>query len=220
VVDATLEPATDDEIASTTSVMGGVDWQRWIDAFDGAGLIQAGFRTVAFDYVGPEVTHEVYRSGTIGAAKADLESTARRLHDRLRADGGGAWVSVNAAAVTQSSVAIPAVPLYLSLLMAVTLPDGTYEGPAEQIRRLFDDYVTGPGGPELDGEGRIRLDDWELDAGVQADIAQRWSAVTTETLDKYGDFGEFRRRFRRLYGFDVDGIDYDQPVQVDVPLTG
>jgi enoyl-[acyl-carrier protein] reductase/trans-2-enoyl-CoA reductase (NAD+) len=220
VVDVTLEVATDDELAATTKVMGGADWVRWVDALDAAGLLPAGFRTVAFDYVGPQVTHPIYRSGTIGAAKMDVESTARRLHERLGSRGGGAWVSVNAAAVTQSAVAIPAVPLYLSLLLAVTGPDGVFETPAEQIRRLFDDHLTAPGGPTLDDEGRIRLDGWELDTDVQAEISQRWQAVTTDTLDKYGDFDGFRRRFRQLFGFDVDGIDYDRPVAADVPLTG
>jgi enoyl-[acyl-carrier protein] reductase/trans-2-enoyl-CoA reductase (NAD+) len=218
VLETTLEAASDEDVAATTAVMGGADWVRWINALDAAGLVGPGFRTVAFDYVGPEVTYPVYRSGTIGAAKADLEATAKRLHERLSATpGGGAWVSVNAAAVTQSSVAIPAVPLYLSLLLAVTGPTGAFQAPAEQIRRLFDDHL-GPDGPSLDAEGRIRLDDWELDPAVQADIAERWAQVTTESLHKYGDFDGFRRRFRQLFGFDVDGVDYDRPVTVDVPL--
>jgi enoyl-[acyl-carrier protein] reductase/trans-2-enoyl-CoA reductase (NAD+) len=220
VGETTLEPATAEEIEATTRVMGGADWERWVDALDGAGLIGPGFRTVAFDYIGPEVTYPVYRSGTIGAAKADLELTAHRLHDRLQPAGGDAWVSVNAAAVTQASVAIPALPLYLSLLLAVTAPTGAFETPTEQIRRLFDDHLAAPTGPTVDHERRIRLDGWELSPDVQDEIARRWQAVTTDTLDKYGDFGEFRRRFRQLFGFDVDGIDYDRPVTVDVPLTG
>jgi enoyl-[acyl-carrier protein] reductase/trans-2-enoyl-CoA reductase (NAD+) len=161
----------------------------------------------------------VYRAGTIGAAKADLEATARRLHERLTPQGGGAgaWVSVNAAAVTQSAVAIPAVPLYLSLLLAVTEPTGAYQTPADQIRRLFDEHL-GAAGPTLDDEARIRLDDWELDPAVQAEIGERWEQVTTESLPKHGDFDGFRRRFRQLFGFDVDGVDYDRPVTVDVPM--
>jgi enoyl-[acyl-carrier protein] reductase/trans-2-enoyl-CoA reductase (NAD+) len=115
-------------------------------------------------------------------------------------------------------VAIPAVPLYLSLLLAVTGPTGTYQTPADQIRRLFDDHL-GADGPTLDAEGRIRLDDWELDPAVQADIAGRWDEVTTESLAKFGDFDAFRRRFRQLFGFDVDGVDYDRPVTVDIPLS-
>jgi enoyl-[acyl-carrier protein] reductase / trans-2-enoyl-CoA reductase (NAD+) len=219
VGETSIEPATDDEVASTVKVMGGEDWERWIDALDAEGLIEDGFGTVAFSYIGPEVTHPIYRSGSIGAAKAHLEETAHRLHDRL-GDRGGAWVSVNAAAVTQSAVAIPAVPLYLSLLLRVTVPTGTFEDPAEQMRRLFDDHLLAPGGPTVDGERRIRLDDWELADEVQAEVGRRWAEVTTETLDELGDFSDFRRRFRQLFGFDVDGIDYEQPVAIDVPLTG
>lgn len=219
VTETTLEPASDEEIDATVRVMGGADWQRWVDALDTAGLVEDGFRTVAFGYIGPEVTHPIYRNGTIGAAKLDLEATAHRLHDRLVGRGGGAWVSVNAAAVTQSSVAIPAVPLYLSILLAVTRPSGTFETPAEQIRRLFDEHLAPGTTPAVDDERRIRLDGWELDADVQAEVARRWAAVTTGTLDKYGDYSEFRRRFRQLFGFDVDGIDYEQAVALDVPWT-
>lgn len=214
VTETTLEPATPEEIDATVRVMGGDDWVRWIDGFSSASLITDGFRTVGFDYVGPEATRAIYRSGTIGAAKRHLEATARALDATLSRRGGGAWASVNAAAVTQSSTAIPAVPLYLSLLLAAA---PHFETPSEQMRRLFDDHLAASSPPCLDHEGRIRLDGWELTPQLQADIAQRWQTVTTDTLDTIGDFDSFRRRFRQLFGFDVPGINYDDAVDTDLP---
>lgn len=214
VAETTLAPATDEEIDATVRVMGGDDWSRWIDALGAASLIQNGFRTVAFDYVGPEATHPIYRSGTIGRAKHHLEETAKRLNGALAAGSGGAWASVNAAAVTQSSTAIPAVPLYLSLLLAAA---DRFETPTEQMRRLFDDFLASPAAPDLDGEGRIRLDDWELAPRLQQDIAHRWAEATNVNFAELGDFASFRTRFRQLFGFDVSGIDYDREVVADLP---
>ncbi|HET6873171.1 MAG TPA: enoyl-[acyl-carrier-protein] reductase FabV, partial [Acidimicrobiales bacterium] len=219
VTEVLLEPATEREIADTVQVMGGRDWTRWIDSLDAAGLVGDGLHTVAFGYLGPALTHPIYRSGTIGAAKADLEAAAGLLNARLSGRGGGAWVSVNSAAVTQASAAIPAVPLYLSLLMAVTGPTGTWESPAVQMRRLFDELLVDEGGPTLDDEGRIRLDGWELDPVVQAEVATRWAEVTTESLSRLGDPVGFRTAFRRLFGFDMKGVDYDEPVEVDIELA-
>ena len=215
VDEATLAPATDDEIDATVRVMGGADWARWIDALDAASLIGEGFRTVAFDYIGPEATHPIYRDGTIGKAKLDLEQTAQRINGSLSTKSGGAWTSVNAAAVTQSSSAIPAVPLYLSLLLSVTRGTGTFETPTRQMTRLFDEHLSSPTPAALDAEGRIRLDEWELAPPVQAEIARRWEIVTDDTFGELADFATFQRRFRQLFGFDVDGVDYERPVQVD-----
>ena len=214
VVETTLDPATDEEIDATIRVMGGDDWAKWIDALASASLLQDGFRTVAFDYVGPEATHPIYRSGTIGLAKRDLEQTATQLNDALSSGSGGAWASVNAAAVTQSSAAIPAVPLYLSLLLSAA---DHFETPTEQMRRLFDDYLSPPGPPSVDGEGRIRLDEWELAPALQAEISRRWAAVTNENFGSLADFESFRTHFRRLFGFDIGGVDYDREVQPDLP---
>lgn len=214
ITEATLEPATPDETDATIRVMGGEDWARWIDALSSASLVDESFRTVAFDYVGPTATHPIYRSGTIGAAKRHLEETARLLNAKLGSGAGGAWASVNAAAVTQSSAAIPAVPLYLSLLLAAA---ERFESPTEQIRRLFDDHLAVLGRPEVDGEGRIRLDDWELEPGLQDEIARRWSATTDATFASLADFAGFQYRFRQLFGFDVPGVDYDEPVDADLP---
>jgi enoyl-[acyl-carrier protein] reductase / trans-2-enoyl-CoA reductase (NAD+) len=213
ITETTLDPATDEEIDATVRVMGGDDWARWVDALSSASLIADGFRTVAFDYVGPEATHAIYRSGTIGAAKRHLEATAKQLDAKLSQRGGGAWASVNAAAVTQSSTAIPAVPLYLSLLLAAA---PHFETPTEQMRRLFDEHLA-KASPALDAEGRIRLDDWELTPQLQGDIARRWDTVTTDTFNAVGDFDSFQRRFRQLFGFDVPGINYDASVDIDLP---
>lgn len=218
VVEATIPAATDEEIAATVKVMGGEDWAGWVDALDAAGLIDTAFRTVAFDYIGPEATYPIYRSGSIGQAKADLEQTAQRLHKQMPTKSGGAWASANAAAVTQSSTAIPAVPLYLSLLLAVAGERGTFETPAEQMRRLFDDYLMRPDVPSTDDAGRIRLDEWELDPDVQAEIADRWRRVDDENLPALADFAGFQRQFRQLFGFDVPGIDYDSPVDPSIPF--
>lgn len=214
IAEVTLEPATAEEVDATIRVMGGDDWRRWIDAITSASLIQPGFRTVAFDYVGPEATHPIYRSGTIGRAKQHLEQTAVDLNNELAATSGGAWASVNAAAVTQSSAAIPAVPLYLSLLLAAA---DRFETPAEQMRRLFDDYLASAEPPSVDRDGRIRLDDWELATTVQEEIARRWADATNENFGALGDFPLFRTQFRQLFGFDVPGINYEVEVDTDRP---
>lgn len=217
LAESTLEPATEDEVQATIRVMGGDDWALWFEALTAAGLIQDGFRTVAFDYMGPAATHPIYRSGTIGQAKAHLEQTARQLDAALAAVGGGAWASVNAAAVTQSSAAIPAVPLYLSLLLRVAGERGTFETPVAQMCRLFDDHLAAAGPPDLDADHRIRLDGWELADDVQVEIARRWDAVTNESFRELADFDVFQRHFRQLFGFDVPGVDYDTPVDPDLP---
>ena len=216
VTTVTLEPATPDEVDATVAVMGGEDWRRWIEVLSSASLIEPGFRTVAFNYVGPPTTQPIYRSGTIGRAKAHLEATAHELDATLAARGGSAWTSVNAAAVTQSSAAIPAVPLYLSLLLRVAEEAGVLESPTHQIVRLFDDFLTAAE-PVVDDQGRIRLDDWELNEPIQQEIDRRWQAVSTETLAELAAFDDFRAAFHRLFGFGAPGVDYDEAVDVDVP---
>jgi enoyl-[acyl-carrier protein] reductase/trans-2-enoyl-CoA reductase (NAD+) len=216
VTTVTLEPATREEVDATVRVMGGHDWRRWVEALEASSLIDGGFRTVAFDYVGPVTTHPIYRSGAIGRAKAHLEATADELNETLAPSGGGAWTSVNAAAVTQSSAAIPAVPLYLSLLLRVAADTGVLETPTDQMVRLFDDFLS-VAEFDLDAQRRIRLDAWELNDPIQQEIERRWDLVTTETLSDLAAFEVFRATFRRLFGFDVSGVDYEEPVQVDVP---
>ena len=213
LAEAVIEPATEEETAATTAVMGGADWQRWINTLAGRELLAPGFRTVALTYIGSELTAPIYREGTIGAAKMDLEATAGAISKSL--DGAGqAWACVNGAAVTQASTHIPGIALYVSLLRAV-LGDAL-RTPAEQAVQLWD-QLTGSAPLDTDEDGRIRLDRWELDPAVQADVARRWHAATPENIGTLADTGWFRSQFRGLYGFDVPGIDYELPVEADIP---
>ncbi len=219
VSEITVEPADEDEVAATTSVMGGEDWQWWIERLLEEDLLAEGARTLAYSYIGPELTWPIYRHGTIGVAKKDLEQTARLLQETLDAKlGGGAWVSVNKAVVTQSSAAIPVVPLYISLLFRVMKDKGIHEGCIEQMRRLAFDHLAAGKNIRVDGDGLIRLDDLELGDEVQAEVARRWDEVTTENLAEISDISGFRREFSRLFGFAVDGVDYEKPVDTDVRL--
>ena len=165
-------------------------------------------------------TYAVYRKGTIGAAKDHLEATALRMSRDLKAAcGGGAWVSVNKALVTQASSAIPVVPLYTSILYKVMKENGTHEGTIEQIVRLFAQHI-GPGKtPQVDAAGRIRIDDREMEPAVQAAVDTIWQTVTSENLLAVSDYTSFKREFRTLFGFEVEGVDYSVPVEVEVPLT-
>jgi enoyl-[acyl-carrier protein] reductase/trans-2-enoyl-CoA reductase (NAD+) len=219
VIDITLEPATGEEVADTVAVMGGDDLGRWVRVLSEAGLLARGARVLAYSYIGPKLTWPIYRTGTIGLAKADLEKTARVLDQELNhALGGHAWVSVNAAVVTQASSAIPGVPLYLALAYKVLAERGFLERPIDQILRLFQEHA-GPGrSPTFDADGRIRIDDREMREEIQTLIAERWRAVTTETLGELADLEGFKRDFRRLFGFGVEGVDYAQPVEIDAAL--
>lgn len=221
VTRVTLDAATDAEIADTVAVMGGEDWEMWVRAFEDADLLADGARTVAFSYIGPEVTHAIYRHGTIGRAKEHLESAANRLDERLRGSvGGGAYVSVNKAVVTQASSAIPVVPLYLSILYPIMRANGTHEDPIHQMNRLLRDHLNPRRTPTVDDERRIRLDDRELRADTQTEVAQRWEAITTENLAELADFDGFQREFRRLFGFDLDVINYEVPTETNRALDG
>ncbi len=217
VVDVTLAPATDQEIADTIAVMGGEDWRMWIEAFAAEGLLAPGARTLAYSYIGPEMTWPIYRDGTIGRAKRDLDQTAHTLDAALAAKlGGHAWVSVNKAVVTQASAAIPVVPLYMSLLSKVMREKELEEYPIEQACRLFADFLVGSAAQATDDAGRIRLDDREMRADVQAGVAALWPQVTTENLRSLTAFAQFQRDFRNLFGFEVEGVDYDETVETDV----
>jgi enoyl-[acyl-carrier protein] reductase/trans-2-enoyl-CoA reductase (NAD+) len=219
VIQVTLPPATEADIRSTVKVMGGEDWGYWIQALLDADLLAPSCRTVAYSYIGPQVTHEIYTAGTIGRAKADLEVCAATLTKRLASLGGHAYVSVNKALVTQASSAIPVVPLYISLLYQVMKRRGTHEGTIEQMVRLFAHHLAPGKTPTLDAAGRIRIDDWEMDASVQAEVAALWPQITSETLNTLGDYASFKREFRQLFGFEVPGIDYSQAVETELPLA-
>lgn len=210
----TVEPASDAEKAATVRVMGGEDWSRWVQAAVDRGLAGKGFATVALSYIGSSLTSAIYRSGTIGAAKKDLEATAAALDQTLSPLGGHALTSVNGAAVTQASTAIPGIALYVSLLRAV-LGDAMVS-PVRQSLSLWEQLLE-PERLDLDEEGRIRLDRWELAGDVQAEVARRWQHATPETIGTLADLNWFRVQVRQLYGFDVPGVDYDEPVDPDLP---
>ncbi|TWD75223.1 enoyl-[acyl-carrier protein] reductase/trans-2-enoyl-CoA reductase (NAD+) [Kribbella amoyensis] len=205
-----IEAATDDEIAQTVQVMGGEDWIRWVDALADRKLLRDDFTTVALTYIGSELTGPIYRQGSIGAAKAHLEQTAHELSQR---DGVRALTSVNGAAVTQASSAIPGIGLYVSLLHKV-LGD-RMQSPMQQSIALWD-QLTGETTPDLDEDGRLRLDRWELDPAVQDAVREQWEAVTQENIATVADAAWFFAEVRRLYGFDVAGVDYEAPAEVDV----
>jgi enoyl-[acyl-carrier protein] reductase/trans-2-enoyl-CoA reductase (NAD+) len=220
VTEVEIAPASDAEIEATRKVMGGEDFAAWVRALAEADLLAPGCRAVAYSYVGPALTFPIYRSGTIGKAKEDLEKATAELSAMLAARvGGAAWVSVNKGLVTQASAAIPVVPLYISLLFKVMKAAGTHEGTAEQIARLYREHL-GPGRtPRTDAEGRIRVDDLELQPDIQARVSALWNEVTTENLAAIADYAGFRTDFRRLFGFEVPGVDYTQPVETSVEIA-
>jgi len=219
VTEVAIEPANDDEIEQTVKVMGGEDWQLWIDALLNADVLADGCDTVAYSYVGPELTYPVYRHGTIGKAKEDLEKTAHYLNEKLAAElGGHAYVSVNKGLVTQASAAIPVVPLYMSLLFKVMKSKRTHEGCIEQIYRLFKERLyTGDQVP-VDEKNRIRIDDWEMDDNVQNEIVNLWLEVNSDNLEKISDIEGYRNDFYGLFGFNRNDVDYDQEVDIDIQI--
>ena len=221
VSDITIEPASPEEIEDTRAVMGGEDWELWIDALEAAGCIAPGATSVAYSYIGPELTWPVYKNGTIGLAKNDLERAGKKIDAQLKAHGyGRAFISVNKALVTQASSAIPVVPLYISLLYKIMKEKGTHEGCIEQIDRLFRTQMFGGTGLEFDDAGRVRIDDWEMAPDVQAAVTELWPQVTTETLEALTDIAGYRTEFLKLFGFGLPGIDYDADTEHNIPLGG
>ena len=219
ISEVSIEPAQGDDIENTVAVMGGEDWKMWIDDLKSEGLLSEGFTTIAYSYIGPSLTEAVYRKGTIGRAKDDLEATAFTISDSLKPLNGKAYVSVNKALVTQASSAIPVIPLYISLLYKVMKEEGIHEGCIEQIQRLFQDRLYADKIP-TDDKGRIRIDDWEMRADVQAKVAELWKEATTETLPKMGDLKGYEKDFFNLFGFMVEGVDYDEDVNEIVEIPG
>jgi enoyl-[acyl-carrier protein] reductase/trans-2-enoyl-CoA reductase (NAD+) len=208
VTEVSIAPANEEDIANTIAVMGGEDWTMWIDALKAENLLADGATTVAYSYIGPSLTEAVYRKGTIGRAKDDLEATAFSITDSLKSIGGKAYVSVNKALVTQASSAIPVIPLYISLLYKIMKEQGIHEGCIEQIQRLFKDRLYSGSDVPVDEKGRIRIDDWEMREDVQAKVAELWLEATTETLPAIGDLAGYRNDFLNLFGFEFEGVDY------------
>jgi enoyl-[acyl-carrier protein] reductase/trans-2-enoyl-CoA reductase (NAD+) len=222
VTEVTLPTATEEEVAHTVAVMGGEDWEMWIDALESAGVLADGAVSLAYSYVGPDVTTPVYRNGTIGAAKDHLEATAKSLDKRLKAHGGRALVSVNKALVTQSSSAIPFIPLYFVLLMKVMKEKGVHEDCIHQIYRLFKDRVYN--GRDLqdipvDEAGRVRVDDWEMRDDVQDEVNKLWREVATENLPRIADVPGYNTDFMKLFGFGLSGVNYEEDVDVERPIA-
>lgn len=208
VTQVSIEPANQEDIDNTVVVMGGEDWAMWIDAMKNAGVLAEGATTIAYSYIGPEVTEAVYRKGTIGRAKDHLEATAFEITEKLKDINGKGYVSVNKALVTQASSAIPVIPLYISLLYKIMKAEGIHEGCIEQIQRLYADRLYTGNAVSTDDKGRIRIDDWEMRADVQEKIAKLWGESTTETLVELGDLAGYKQDFLNLFGFGFEGVDY------------
>ena len=209
VSQVTIEPANKEDIDNTVVVMGGEDWMMWTEAMKSAGVLAEGVTTVAYSYIGPEVTEAVYRKGTIGRAKDDLEATAFKITDVLKSISGKAYVSVNKALVTQASSAIPVIPLYISLLYKIMKSENVHEGCIEQIQRLFEKRLYAGTPIPTDTEGRIRIDDWEMRDDIQDRIKTLWEKATTENLSDIGDLAGYKQDFLNLFGFGFEGVDYN-----------
>ncbi|OZI07396.1 trans-2-enoyl-CoA reductase [Siphonobacter sp. BAB-5385] len=220
VSEISIEPATEEDIENTVAVMGGEDWKLWIEALKAADVLAPGARTVAYSYIGPALTEPVYRKGTIGRAKDDLEATASSITDTLKDLDGKAYVSVNKALVTQASSAIPVIPLYISLLYKVMKEQGIHEGCIEQMQRLFQQRLYTNGSVPTDEKGRIRIDDWEMREDVQAQVASLWAEATTESLPQLGDLEGYKTDFFNLFGFEVGGVAYETSVDEMVEIPG
>lgn len=206
VSEVTISPATEQEIFAAVKVMGGEDWKEWIGALKAADAIEDGAVTVAYSYIGPELTHPIYKDGSIGRAKAHLAETAKEITRAI--SGVSAYVSVNKALVTQSSSAIPIVPLYISILYKIMKEMDIHEGCIEQIYRMFAEKLYG-GDVKTDGEGLIRMDDWEMRGDVQNKISEIWNNISDDTIGECADLDGYRTDFNRLFGFDAEGVDYE-----------
>ncbi len=218
VKDVTIDPANENEIANTIAVMGGEDWAMWMDYLASENLLADGIKTVAYSYIGPELTHAIYRDGTIGKAKEDLKATADALDKKLKSLHGEAIISVNKAVVTQASAAIPVVPLYIAILFKIMKQLGTHEGCIEQIHRMMCDHLYAANPPARDAEGYIRLDDLEMQPDVQQQIVALWPTITTDNLSQQTDVAGYRDEFYRLFGFNIPGMNYEAEVNPVVAI--
>ncbi len=218
IQDFHLEAASQEDIDNTVAVMGGEDWQMWIEALGEAGVLAEGAKTTAYTYIGEKITWDIYWHGTIGAAKKDLDKRVIAIREQLAATGGDARVSVLKAVVTQASAAIPAMPIYLAILFKVMKARGVHEGCIEQVDGLFRDSLYNDA-PYLDDEGRLRADRKELDPEIQAEVAAIWDQISTDNLKDLSDFEGYKQEFLQLFGFEVEGVDYDADVNPDVPIA-
>ena len=212
-----LDAASDQEISDTVAVMGGEDWQMWMNALEQAGVLADGAKTTAFTYIGEKITWDLYWDGTIGQAKKDLDSKVLSIREQLASSGGDARVSVLKAVVTQASSAIPIMPLYLAMLFKEMKANGTHEGCIEQLYRLVTECLYGTN-PRTDEVGRLRVDELEMQPEVQASVAQAWANISTENLAELTDFTGYKKEFLNLFGFEMDGVDYDADVNPEVAI--
>ncbi len=212
IIEAEVEPATEQEVIDTTKVMGGQDWELWLNALDEAGVLAEGARTVTYSYIGTDITWPIYWHGALGKAKEDLDRAAAELDAKLAQRGGSANVAVLKSVVTQASSAIPVMPLYIAMGFKVMKEKGLHEGCIEQINRLFRERLYTSAEVELDEANRFRLDDWELRDEVQDACRAIWPKVTTENLFELTDYQGYKNEFLNLFGFGVEGVDYDADV--------
>lgn len=210
--EATVEPATEQEIQDTIKVMGGQDWELWMNALMDAGALAENAKTVAYSYIGTELTWPIYWHGTLGKAKEDLDRAAHAIDKKLAPLGGHAYVAVLKSVVTQASSAIPVMPLYIAMSFKVMKEMGLHEGCIEQIQRLFASKLMAQGKPETDDNNRLRLDDWELRPEVQNACSNIWSKVSDENIYQVTDYQGYKDEFLRLFGFGIDGVNYDEEV--------
>lgn len=218
VDEVTVEPATEEEIAHTVKVMGGEDWEWWIEALMGENLLAEGCKSTAYTYIGKEMTWPLYGHAAIGVAKKDLDRAAEAIDGKLKGTGGECRVSVLKALVTQASSAIPIMPLYISILYKIMKADGSHEGCIQQIQGLFERQLYSRGQRDLDEIGRLRMDGLELRDSVQEQVKDLWSRITTENLSELSDFEGYREEFLKLFGFGIAGVDYDADVSPMVAL--
>ncbi|MEZ8083934.1 enoyl-ACP reductase FabV [Enterovibrio norvegicus] len=218
IIQASVEPATQEEIKDTITVMGGEDWELWMQALSDADALADGCKTVAYSYIGTELTWPIYWDGALGRAKMDLDRAASALNDKLSTTGGSANVAVLKSVVTQASSAIPVMPLYIAMVFKKMREQGVHEGCMEQIYRMFSQrlYKEDGAAPEMDDKNRLRLDDWELRDDIQQHCRDLWPQITSENLKELTDYAEYKEEFLKLFGFGVVGVDYDADVNTEI----
>ena len=212
IIETEVEPATEEEIQNTVTVMGGEDWELWMSALKNAGVLANGVKTVSYSYIGTEITWPIYWHGALGKAKEDMDRAAAALREKLSDIHGTANVAVLKSVVTQASAAIPVMPLYIAMGFKIMKELGIHEGCIEQVNRMFRTQIYKDGGAELDDNARIRMDDWELRDDVQDKVKELWPQVTTENLFELTDYQGYKDEFLKLFGFGIEGIDYDADV--------
>lgn len=214
----TVNPASEEEVRQTVAVMGGEDWEMWMSALMEANVLAPGFHTVAYSYLGPQLTRAIYRDGAIGRAKDDLEATAKRMNQKYSDEGAHAYVSINKAVVTQASSAIPVVPLYIALLFKTMKERNTHEDCIEQMYRLFAQRLYSGDAVPLDQEGRIRLDELEMEEETQRLVHEAWAQVNTDNVNRLSDLDGYKSDFLKLFGFGLEGVDYEADVDPNPTL--